>query len=414
MSSTEPQRVVVDLRTDIFSLGVTLYHCLTNQYPFDAESYQGVLRAIMLGEYAPLRTLNPRVPRDLANIVAKCMEHDSKRRFENAREMADELRRFRSNQAVRTKGVHPLRYVGRWVRKRAVLLLALLALGAGAMLVGQIQSAKTADWVTVSFAESENKKLDLLVRQHPREWQEPLGSERRVKTGKTVRLPPGRIYEVVTEVEGVRRSTAHFVDVDCEAHQFKFRWVGESPESRGFVRLPGEPELYVRLEPVSYGEARLAVERYASDPCPPGSYWVHIDWKGGAFEAKDSLANCSVHAAMGIAADLGCRLPTETEFKRIMAACQRTDLGWREESRLELLETLKGHHCFILQFATQNNDRGGIYSPSQEPPTNYVRVDTQAFARGLLDDGQLTGSRQVAWMSLPAHVILVYEAPEER
>ena len=85
---------VVDQRTDIYALGVTLYELLTLQPAFDGRDHQELLRQIALDEPISPRRLNPAVPRDLETIVLKAMAKDPSSRYAMARELAADLRRF--------------------------------------------------------------------------------------------------------------------------------------------------------------------------------------------------------------------------------------------------------------------------------------------------------------------------------
>ena len=65
------KRVIVDHRTDIYSLGVTLYELLTLHPAFDGADRQELLRQIAFEEPTPPRKLNPAIPLDLETIVLK-------------------------------------------------------------------------------------------------------------------------------------------------------------------------------------------------------------------------------------------------------------------------------------------------------------------------------------------------------
>lgn len=81
----------VDHRTDLWSLGVVLYECLTGRKPFSAQSLLGVLYQILEAVPARLDTLCEDVPEALADLVAKAIEKSPDARFESARTMGAAL-----------------------------------------------------------------------------------------------------------------------------------------------------------------------------------------------------------------------------------------------------------------------------------------------------------------------------------
>jgi serine/threonine protein kinase len=85
---------LVGHRTDIFSLGVTLYELLTLHQPFGASDRQALLRQIEHDEPLPLRRLNSAVAIDLETIILKSLVKSRDDRYESAQAMADDLRRF--------------------------------------------------------------------------------------------------------------------------------------------------------------------------------------------------------------------------------------------------------------------------------------------------------------------------------
>src|SRR5262245_10310398 len=93
-------RVPLDHRTDVYSLGATLYELLTLHRPFAGERRDQVLAQILHKDPRASRKVNGRVPTDLETICLKAMEKDPDRRYQHAGEMADDLRRFVNRFAI--------------------------------------------------------------------------------------------------------------------------------------------------------------------------------------------------------------------------------------------------------------------------------------------------------------------------
>ncbi|EYF06639.1 serine/threonine-protein kinase [Chondromyces apiculatus] len=81
----------IDGRSDIWSLGVMLYEALTAQHPFVAANYNALMVAIMTQPHAPLRSVAPEVPPELAAVVDRMLTKDRAQRIGQARELAERL-----------------------------------------------------------------------------------------------------------------------------------------------------------------------------------------------------------------------------------------------------------------------------------------------------------------------------------
>ncbi len=119
-------RAGTDGRTDIYSLGVTLYELITLKIPFDADGREELLRQILDEQPVAPTRLNPRVPRDLETIVLKCLEKNSEDRYATAGELADDLRRFVADEPIQARRPTTLQRVNRWIRKRPGFAASLL------------------------------------------------------------------------------------------------------------------------------------------------------------------------------------------------------------------------------------------------------------------------------------------------
>jgi hypothetical protein len=106
----------VDARTDVYSLGVTLYEALAGQRPFRGETAIQLFDAIRREMPPPVRSLNPNVSRDAEAVVARAMARTPDERYATTAELADDLERLAEGRGT-TAGA-------RW-RPRSAMHLAL-------------------------------------------------------------------------------------------------------------------------------------------------------------------------------------------------------------------------------------------------------------------------------------------------
>ena len=79
----------VDLRSDLWSLGVIVYEALTGAQPFQGASFVSVGAAVLKGKYRPASELRPNLPPSIDDWFAKALCLDPGGRFQSAREMVD-------------------------------------------------------------------------------------------------------------------------------------------------------------------------------------------------------------------------------------------------------------------------------------------------------------------------------------
>jgi serine/threonine protein kinase len=112
-------RLVVDNRTDIYSLGATLYELLTTRPPFDGGNRQELLKQIAFDEPVVPHRLEAGVPAELGTIVMKAMAKDPEERYLSAACLVDDLRRFLLNRPIAARPPSCWQLLSKWLQRNA-------------------------------------------------------------------------------------------------------------------------------------------------------------------------------------------------------------------------------------------------------------------------------------------------------
>jgi WD40 repeat protein/serine/threonine protein kinase len=190
------QRGAVDARTDVYSLGVTLYELLTLAPAYDGRSRDEVLRQIAFEEPCPPRRLNRAMPAELETVVLKAIAKNPGERYATAQELADDLRFFMEDKPIKAKRPSLRQRAAKWARRHktvvraalVVLLLAVLGLAVSTIFIWQANDGlkqalererQNAYYQRIALAEREwsanslNRMLQLLEECPPdlRGWE---------------------------------------------------------------------------------------------------------------------------------------------------------------------------------------------------------------------------------------------------
>ncbi|MCA9053721.1 MAG: protein kinase [Planctomycetaceae bacterium] len=145
-----------DNRSDIFSLGLTLYELLALRPGYNESNRNTLIQRITEASVPPLREEEPGIPLDLETIVHKCLDREPSGRYQSAGDLRDDLERFLQDEPIRARRVSPIERLIRWARRNkgiAASLAAILLL----LLTASIASFLAAE----RFSELAEEKTDL-------------------------------------------------------------------------------------------------------------------------------------------------------------------------------------------------------------------------------------------------------------
>jgi serine/threonine protein kinase len=129
---------VADQRSDVYSLGATLYELLTLRPLFEGQGRNELLRQIADDEPRPPRSLDPALPRELETVVLKALRKEPSERYATARDLADDLERFLDNRPIRARRPTVSERLRKLARRHPTLVgaaaVVLVLLSAGSLL----------------------------------------------------------------------------------------------------------------------------------------------------------------------------------------------------------------------------------------------------------------------------------------
>lgn len=140
-----------DVRSDIWSMGATLFHCLCGRPPFAGESVGEILSGVLYSPMPDPTEFAPELSKGLQLVLRKCLTRDPARRYQTPRELREDLEALRERRAVSVKRDQLDPLLGERERRRrllwasAALLSAIGAVGAGVYFSRTDDSARTTE-----------------------------------------------------------------------------------------------------------------------------------------------------------------------------------------------------------------------------------------------------------------------------
>ncbi len=199
-------RGAVDGRSDVYSLGATLYELLTLRQVFEGDDRAEVLRRISDGEPCSPRRLDRAIPLDMETIVLKALAKDRAERYATAGELAADLTRFLANQPIRARRPTWAGRGVRWARRQwkavaaAAAMTALVLIGlAGAGWWSNVRLRALNERLEAAIARADQNARE--ARDHARtSARHALGAQLRLAAQAVEAAQPERAQEILRDI----------------------------------------------------------------------------------------------------------------------------------------------------------------------------------------------------------------------
>ncbi len=164
----EAKHGVLDHRTDVYSLGLTLYELLTLQLAFGGDDRQKLLRQIPEEDPRPPRQINKAIPKDLETIVLRATAKEPPSRYATAGQLADDLERFLQDKPIRARRPSLLERSRKWSRRHRAVVWSMVALLVSALILATVSTiliARERSEAVRQRDEAQEQRAEVLDRE---------------------------------------------------------------------------------------------------------------------------------------------------------------------------------------------------------------------------------------------------------
>jgi tetratricopeptide (TPR) repeat protein len=399
MAPEQMRGSVKDPRVDIYSIGATLYECITGQVPYPGDSLAQLMDSIRLQDPIPPRRLVPSVAPDLEAIVLTCLEKNPARRYAHAAALTADLEHFLAGEAVAAVLPGVTRRLGRWFAHQRPLFV-----GVGLAVLGVLGGVAYSQSVDREAAAARRQQVNLEAERQRllvarREALERSAAEQAKSLAfvqaSLATTTKGKVeaYDAFLErypnAWGGRVARAQILRVLCHELRARDTSAGEaraaalraledldqaaegSEHPAPILLLRGE---LLRVDLKDRGAATVAFERLASES-------TEVAWLGGLkeyalarlafWEGRDADAHTRVLEALALRSDLTPALLLLSEI--------RLDRG-ETDSALEGLDGLAGNvqsEAEVVRLRGEALRRLGSLEDARRDALRAVELDPQ-------------------------------------
>lgn len=162
-------RAISDERSDVYSLGLTLFEMTAGRAAFVQDDPEELIQAMTNPKATSLRILCPSLPVDLETIISKAIHPDPAVRYQSAGDFRDDLKRFISDEPIQARRISKLQHAIRWCRRNPKIATAIAVTSMSLVLMTVISTAafmvtSTANQRTLAALNESEQSLNLAVQ----------------------------------------------------------------------------------------------------------------------------------------------------------------------------------------------------------------------------------------------------------
>jgi len=252
-----------DCRSDVYSLGVVLFHLLCGEVPFRGTKRM-LLEQVAYDDPPSPRKLNAQVSRDLETITLKCLEKDPGKRYQSAAELAEDLGAWLEHRAIRARPVTAVGRLVRWRKRNPVIAVLTLAVMLS-LVSGTAVSSYFAVEAVARAEESQRSEQDARTSERAAQAAELVSKEERDRATDNYMLARKAVKDIYRGMMAVDDRSKVSLMQDPSVRPVRNFLLGRILEyQRGFIaKNPADMTVRLELADIQRTLGRIALQERA-------------------------------------------------------------------------------------------------------------------------------------------------------